>query len=118
MIKSVARSTAIDGKKINTTRTNWTANNAIPDSIITNIIRRSLVPPLVELNFPSELIEVTVVFLTPKNTLRILNTIKPVTRAFTAMDKTRLVTVSGASHCTYSNGVALDATSQVTRVRR
>jgi hypothetical protein len=41
---------------------------------------------------------VLVVALTSKNTLRILNTIKPVTRVFTAMDRAKLVRVVGSPH--------------------
>ena len=67
-----------------TTRASWMANNAIPDSIIMNMICRSLGPP-VELNEPN-VRSTEVVLLTSKNTLRILSTIKPVTRAFTTMD--------------------------------
>ena len=66
------------------------ANNARPDSIIMNMVCRSLVVPPVEPKVRST--EVTVA-LTCKNTLRILNTIKPVIRAFTAMDKAELVIV-------------------------
>ena len=63
-------------------------NNAIPDSITTNMIRRSLVSSLglIEPNVRS-----TDVGITPKNTLRILNTIKLVTRAFTTMDDSKAV---------------------------
>ena len=69
-----------------TTRTSWMANNAIPDSIITNMICRSLGAP-VELNEPNGRSTDS------KNTLtgRILNTIKPVTSAFTTMDAAKLV---------------------------
>ena len=56
------------------------ANNAIPDSIIMNMIRRNLAPPLEPKVCSIE------VGLTPAVALRILNTIMPVTRAFTAMD--------------------------------
>ena len=73
-----------------TTRTSWMANNAIPDSIIMAMICRSLGPS--ELNEPN--IRSTEVKLTCKNTLRILNTIKPVTRAFTTMDAAKPVRVS------------------------
>ena len=78
-----------NGRQENTTRTSWTANNAIPDSIIMNMICRSLLP-LVEPNILS-----TEVGLTSKNTLRILNTIKPVIMAFTAMDTVKLVIIIG-----------------------
>ena len=68
---------------VSKTRINWTANNAIPDSIIMNMICRSL-KPSVEPNEPN--FRSTEVGLDFKNTLRILNTIMPVIRAFTAMD--------------------------------
>ena len=74
------------------TRTSWMANNAIPDSIIMNMICRSLGPP-VELNEPN-VRSTEVALLTSKNTMRILNTIKPVTRAFTTMDAVKAVRVS------------------------
>ena len=76
-----------------TTRTSWMANNAIPDSIIMNMICRCLVCP-VELNEPHTCS--TEVALTSQNTLRILNTIKPVIRAFTTMDAAKAVRVSGS----------------------
>jgi hypothetical protein len=69
---------------VSTTRTSWMANNAIPDSIIMNMICPSL-EPLVELNEPND------VRSNSKNTLRILNTIKPVIRAFTTMDMAKPV---------------------------
>ena len=47
--------------------------------------------PPVELNEPN--VRSTEVGLNSKNTLRILNTIKPVTRAFTAMDVTKPVRI-------------------------
>ena len=78
-----------------TTRTSWMANNAIPDSIIMNMIRWSLGPP-VELNEPnvrSTDVASGLSCLTSKNTVRILNTIKPVTSAFTSMDAARPVII-------------------------
>ena len=99
-----------------TTRTSWMENNVIPDSIVMNMICRSLVPP-VEPKVRST--EVTVV-LTSKNTLRILNTIKPVTKVFTVMDKARLVRVTLTPQsevkiwpCT--NAIAPSGASQVAR---
>ena len=71
-----------------TTRTSWMANNAIPDSIIMNMIWRSLVPP-VEPNEPN--VRSIEVAFTSKNTSRILNTIKPVARVFTAIDAAKPV---------------------------
>ena len=77
-----------DIRPIITMRTSWMANNVIPDSIIMNMICRSLVPP-VELNEPN--VRSTEVGLTSKNTLRILNTIMPVTRVFTVIDAAKAV---------------------------
>ena len=100
-----------------TTRTSWMANNAIPDSIIMNMICWSLVPP-VGLNEPN--VFSTEVGLTFKNTLRILNTIKPVARAFTTMDAAKPVRISvtpqrAVKGSPYSNvNAAIDA-SQVAR---
>ena len=71
-----------------TMQTSWVINNAIADSIIMNMTCRSLVPPPVEPKVRSTEVAVA---LTCKNTLRILKTIKPVTRVFTAMDKVILV---------------------------
>ena len=84
------------------TRTNWMANNAIADSIIMNMICRNLLPP-VEPKVRS--IEVG---LTPTVTLRILNTIMPVTRVFTAMDAAKPVinNVSGVPGTANANQVA------------
>ena len=73
------------------------ANNAIPDSIIMNMICRSFGPP-VELNDPNvRSTEVTsgLSCLTSKNTVRILNTIKLVTRAFTTIDTAKPVRSRG-----------------------
>jgi hypothetical protein len=79
-----------NGRQESTTRTSWTANNAIPDSIIMNMICRKLVPPVGPKDSPTE------VGLTSKNTLRILITIKVVIRAFTAMDKAKHVIINGS----------------------
>ena len=73
-----------NGINADTIRTSWMANNAIPDSIIMNMMCRNLLPS-VEPKVRS--IEVG---LTPV-TLRILNTIMPVIRAFTAMDAAKPV---------------------------
>ena len=73
-----------------TMQTSWIANKAIPDSIIMNMICRSVVPPVeVELNEPN--VRSTEVGLITMNTLRILSTIKPVTRAFAARDAAKPV---------------------------
>jgi hypothetical protein len=63
-------------------------NKAIPDSIIMNMIWRSLEPP-VDPNVCS-----TEVGLNSKNTLTILKTIKPVIRAFTTMVAAKPVRVN------------------------
>ena len=66
------------------------ANNAIPDSIIMNMICRNLLPS-VEPKVRSTEVGLTAV------ALRIRNTIMPVIRVFTAMDATKpvIVTVFG-----------------------
>ena len=60
------------------------ANNAIPDSIIMNMICRNLLPPAEPKVYSTE------VGLNPM-TLRNLNTIMPVTRVFTAIDVIKAV---------------------------
>ena len=97
-------------------RTSWMTNNAIPDSIITNMICRNAVPPSKPKVPSTEVLEV----LTSMNTLRSLNTIKPVTRTFTAMDKTKLVTFTmlpqGAKKSWFcTNIIAPFGASQVAR---
>ena len=103
-----------------TTRTNWMINNVMPDSIIMNKTFRSLLPPLVfEFNEPKVSSPETA--LTSKNTLRILYTIKPVTRAFTAMDAAKLVAITGGPQraswnpALSSNIVAASDPNQVAR---
>ena len=66
------------------TRTSWMANNAIPDSIIMNMICRNLLPSV------EPKVRSTEVGLNPV-ALRILNTIMPVIRVFTAMDAAKPV---------------------------
>ena len=73
-----------------TSRVNWIENNAIPDSISMMITDINVVFPSVR---SSE-----VVALTSRNTLKILNTINPVTRAFTIMDMTSPVTTNVSPH--------------------
>ena len=68
----------------NTNRTSWMVNNAIPDSIIMNMICRNLLPSV------EPKVSSTEVGLTPV-ALRILNTIMAVIRAFTAMDAAKPV---------------------------
>ena len=82
-----------------TTRTSWMENNAIPDSIITNMICRNLGRP-VEPKVRS--IEVGI---TPAVTLRILNTIMPVIKVFTAMDAAKPIisNLSGVPGTAYAN---------------
>ena len=75
--------TAGTGMIANTTRTSWMANNAIPDSIIMNMIRRILIPPVESKVRSTEVIN--------SATLRILNTIMPVTRVLMAKDVTNPV---------------------------
>ena len=58
---------------------------------ITNMICRNLVPPVESKVRSTEVVAA----LTSMNTLRILNTIKPVTRPFTAMVAAKLVIYSG-----------------------
>ena len=83
-------------------------SNVIPDSIITNMICRNLVAPLaVKPKVPSTEV---LVALSSKNSLRILNTIKPVTRPFTAMVKAKLVVGSGKFQAVFKGG-----TTQVAR---
>ena len=72
------------GINASTTRTSWMENNAIPDSIIMNMICRNLLPSV------EPKVRSTEVCLTPE-ALRILNTIMPVTRVFTAMDAAKPV---------------------------
>ena len=74
-----------NGRQESTKRTSWIANNVIPDSTIMNTICRSLVP-LVDSKVRED----------SKNTFRILNTIKAVIKAFTAMDKAKLVIINGS----------------------
>ena len=68
----------------NTKRISWMANNAIPDSIIMNMICRNLLPSV------EPKVRSTEVGLIPV-ALRILNTIMLVIRAFTAMDAAKPV---------------------------
>ena len=77
-------------RAVDTTRANWMENKAMPDSIMTNMIYESFLPPATPKVFSSKV----VVALTSRNTLKILNTIKPVTRAFKVVDMTRLVIVT------------------------
>ena len=56
-----------------------------------NVICRNLAPPVEPKLRSTEVLAA----LTSKNTLRILNAIKPVARLFTAMDRAKLVVVSG-----------------------
>ena len=100
-----------------TMRTSWMTNNTIPDSIIMNMICRSLVPPI-ELNEPN--VRSAEEALTSKNTLRILSTVKPVTKAFETMDATKPVRASvfpqGAIRVSSSSIVfALSDASQTAR---
>ena len=86
-------------------------NNAKPDSIITNMICRYLATPPPVMETPKvRSTELLVTALISKNTLRILNTIKPVTRVFTAKDRIKLVKITTGCqilNCDNSNGVML-----------
>ena len=68
-------------------RVNWIENKAIPDSINMNIIARSVSPPV------APKIRLFEAALTSRNTLNSLNTINPVTSAFTVMEMARPVAV-------------------------
>ena len=70
--------------RIITSRTNWIENNAVPDSINTNIIARSVSPPVVPKIRSFE------AALTSRNTSNSLNTINPITSAFTVMEMARI----------------------------
>ena len=82
------------GRRARTTRISWTTNNAVPDSIKTNMTCRRLVLPLAD-DPKLRSIEVA---LTSRNTMRILNTIKPVTKVFTVMESAKLVREIGIPH--------------------
>ena len=69
------------------TRSNWMANKAMPDSIMTKITEQYFLPPMTPRDFSAE-VESCWTF---RNTLKILYIIKPVTRAFTAMKKVILM---------------------------
>ena len=86
-------------------RTSWMTSKVIPDSIITNTICRNLVPPVEPKVRSTEVVEA----LTSKNTLRILNAIKPVTKPFTVMVAARPV-VDRGFQATFKGG-----TTQVAR---
>ena len=106
------------GRQRNTIRISWIKNNVIPDSIITNMICRSLLPPPVELEEPK--VRPFEFALRSKNVFRILNTIKPVTRAFTTMDAAKLVRTTGvpqsaAVNWPWSNVIAASDPNQVAR---
>ena len=93
MVKLKARLVdGCNGKQESTTRTTWMANNAIPDSIIMNMICLNLVP-----GPPNEpQVRSTEARLISKNTLRILSTITPVTRVFTAREMAKLIIINGS----------------------
>ena len=73
------------GINASTTRTSWMENNAIPDSIIMNMICLNLLPRDKPNVRSTEVLGIAPV------TLKILNTIMPVTRVFTAMDAAKPV---------------------------
>ena len=68
-------------------RANWIENKAIPDSINMNIIARSVSPAV------APKIRLFEEALTSRNTLNSLNTINPVTSAFTVMEMARPVSI-------------------------
>ena len=76
-----------------TSRPNWMANNAMPDSISMKMIDRSFLPPP---EGPTKVSDK--VGLTSKYTLMILNTIKPVTVAFTVKDRAKHVHNRSVDH--------------------
>ena len=80
-------------------------SNVAPDSIMTNMICRKLAPPVEPKVRSTE----GLAALTSKNTLRILNTIKPVTRLFTTNVAAKLVVVTEMQE-TFKSG-----TTQVAR---
>jgi hypothetical protein len=90
MRPKASKAEVVPSEVLTTTRANWIENNTMADSIMTNMIDQSLLPPLMPKDFSSEV----VVYLTSRNTLKILNTIKHITRAFTVIDMTRLVIAS------------------------
>jgi hypothetical protein len=73
-----------------TSRATWIENNARPDSIIMNIIGRSLLPPMGPRVWPAT-------GLVARYTSKILNAIKVVTRAFTAKDRAILIVVTAGA---------------------
>jgi hypothetical protein len=107
MIKFIPISGPVDAvcadRLVSTTRTSWMANNAIPDSIIMNMICRSLLPPVeLDVNEPNDVRSTDMIGLNSKNTLSIFNTIRPVIRAFTTMDMAKPVRTN-----VYSQGVVV-----------
>ena len=104
-------------KLATTSRIERIETSAIPNSINTNIINQSVLPPVVPKICSSD------VGLSLWNTLEILNAIKPITSAFKTMDMERLVISNmlcqaGAEKwpCTGCRGAALlPATIQMTR---
>ena len=70
----------------------WIENKIMLDSIITDMIEQCFFPPVAPKVYCSE------IGLTCRKTLKILNTIKPITRAFTLMDAPRSVKDNGKLH--------------------
>ena len=73
------------GINASTSRTSWMANNAIPDSIIMNMIFRNLLTPAEPRVRSTEVLGIAPM------TLKILNAIMPVIKVFTAMDAAKPV---------------------------
>ena len=80
-------------RAVDTTRANWMENKAMPDSITTNMTYRSFLPPVMPKDLMFKVVLVPSGLTSRNNPLKILNAIKPVTRAFKVMDITRLVVV-------------------------
>ena len=82
-VNSPTHCASVTGINSSSNRTTWMASNAIPDSIIMNMICRNFLPPVEPKVCSTEVLDIAPM------TLRILNTIMPVIRAFTAMEATR-----------------------------
>lgn len=77
-------------------RNNWMANKTIPDSIMTNMIGRSLLPPdILKFSSSNE-------GLTSRYALTILRVISPVTIAFTVNERAMLIRLIIYFHRTWT----------------
>ena len=79
------RCAAVTGTNPSTNQTTWIASNAIPDSIIKKMICRNLLPSV-----ERKVCSIEVIGIAPVS-LKILNTIMPVIRVFTAMEAAKPV---------------------------